>query len=586
MASTVLAATPVASSEQTPPPISRAAVWHRSAPKAVRAAYLRGDEVAGWAAWQEHLAGRKAPAGLDDLLLGDLGSTDVSLSAMGVSPVLVPLHGQDARGTRDCDLAEASEALACCRALLRLAATLPADRWWSLLERLIGLADDAQAIVLDDQPLMHQLLAGELPLTLAYLLPEIAGCRQRTALGRRALSAGLIDLLDGKGLPHARYLESLQPLLACWTRCRALRGGLTGGCWMASAERQYRGLVRSALRLTRPDGSNAFGDGRASAGWRELLDTALKLTGDPVDRRIATLALPRPKRAVASRRDPPDLPRATLHSPWAAIAVLRPSWAACGERLTVVYAGQAVRLELCCGEEVVASGVWELEVRRDGTPLAATSQWEDVCWFTDKDVDYLELEIDLVGGVRVQRHILLARKDHFALLADAVLGEEPGRLEYRGTVPLCQDVAFRAASESREGILHGRKRRTLVMPLALPEWRADAGAGELSQSGGGLELVQTAVRRRLFAPLLLDLDPRRMARRRTWRQLTIAESGVIQAPEAAVGYRVAIGREQWLIYRSLGPAGNRTLLGHNLISEMLVARFDQSGEVESLVEVE
>jgi len=49
---------------------------------------------------------------------------------------------------------------------------------------------------------------------------------------------------------------------------------------------------------------------------------------------------------------------------------------------------------------------------------------------------------------------------------------------------------------------------------------------------------------------------------------------------------VALGNRQWLIYRSLGQPGNRTLLGHNLSTEMLVARFDKSGEVEPLIEIE
>lgn len=102
----------------------------------------------------------------------------------------------------------------------------------------------------------------------------------------------------------------------------------------------------------------------------------------------------------------------------------------------------------------------------------------------------------------------------------------------------------------------------------------------------GLELHQAADGRRLMAPLFLDLDPRRMRRRLTWRQLTVAESLSIQAADVAVGYRVAIGSQQWLIYRSLGPRGNRTVLGHNLSTESLVARFDSSGEVESIVEIE
>ena len=54
----------------------------------------------------------------------------------------------------------------------------------------------------------------------------------------------------------------------------------------------------------------------------------------------------------------------------------------------------------------------------------------------------------------------------------------------------------------------------------------------------------------------------------------------------AVGYRVAVAKRQWLIYRSLAAKANRTLLGHNLSSELLVARFAPDGEVETLVEID
>ena len=59
-----------------------------------------------------------------------------------------------------------------------------------------------------------------------------------------------------------------------------------------------------------------------------------------------------------------------------------------------------------------------------------------------------------------------------------------------------------------------------------------------------------------------------------------------QPAEAAVGYRVAIGKAQWLIYRSLTPPRSRSLLGYNVCSETLVARFDRHGEVDPLIEIE
>ena len=113
-------------------------------------------------------------------------------------------------------------------------------------------------------------------------------------------------------------------------------------------------------------------------------------------------------------------------------------------------------------------------------------------------------------------------------VADAILGLRPSRLEYRGCLPLCPRVSFRGADRSREGFLVGSKRRALVIPLALPEWRAeqpsDGGAfmshrctGELRQTAGGLELCQSADARHLYAPLFFDLERRRMTRPLTWR---------------------------------------------------------------------
>ncbi len=159
-------------------------------------------------------------------------------------------------------------------------------------------------------------------------------------------------------------------------------------------------------------------------------------------------------------------------------------------------------------------------------------------------------------------------------------------MEYESTLPLGPGVVFRGADESREGSLVGTKRRAVVLPPALPEWRADEQIGELAQTSCGLQQSQSADGRCLYAPLFLDLDRRRLTRRLTWRRLTVAESLEIQPPDVAAGYRVAIGDRQWLIYRSLAEKANRTLLGHNLSTEMLVARFEKSGEVEPLIEIE
>jgi hypothetical protein len=455
-----------------------------------------------------------------------------------------------------------------------------------LLEHLVATAVDAESLPLQSDPLSHQLLAGELPLALAYLLPEITPCRKLAPLARAALSAGLAEVLDGEGMPHASHLDLLRPLMACWTRCRAIGSRLAKGCWNQEAEAQYRWVVRAALRVMRHDGSQAFSR-RAGEPWpKSLFGAALQLAGDEDACDIAAWVLPGVKSSRRSRVSPSSLPEPALHSEWSAVAVLRPGWSRKEPRLTVAYPGTTVDLELGCGSDMVWSGRWELDVRRDGQPVQPQSDWEEVCWYSDDDVDYLELEISLTEGFRVQRHMLMAREDRFLLLADAILGREEAKLEYRGALPLTGGIRFQPAEETREALLIGKKPRALVLPLALPEWRCDTRDGSLRANENLLELNQSCQGSALFAPLFLDLDSGRIKRPFTWRSLTVAEDRRPLPHDVAVGYRVKMGNDQWLIYRTLAEPGNRTLLGHNLVSQMLVARFDARGEVDPLIEIE
>ena len=125
-----------------------------------------------------------------------------------------------------------------------------------------------------------------------------------------------------------------------------------------------------------------------------------------------------------------------------------------------------------------------------------------------------------------------------------------------------------------------------MFPLALPEWRIDSRGGDLLADDRGLEFRQTTVGMSLFAPLWIDLDPSRHDKPFTWRQLTVGEERQIQSRDVAVGYRVQFGKSQWLVYRSLGPVKNRTVLGHNLSTDFLIARFGRDGQVKSLIEIE
>jgi hypothetical protein len=53
-----------------------------------------------------------------------------------------------------------------------------------------------------------------------------------------------------------------------------------------------------------------------------------------------------------------------------------------------------------------------------------------------------------------------------------------------------------------------------------------------------------------------------------------------------VGYRVQIGRGHWLVYRTLAPRGNRTVLGQNYSAEFVCSRLKNTGTAEPIIEIQ
>lgn len=396
----------------------------------------------------------------------------------------------------------------------------------------------------------------------------------------------LLEQVDDDGFLHAGHVERAWDLLALWT---AARQGPKPPRDLPKG--RFAGLLRYVLRLMRPDGRLPWEPAGASKSQTAaLLRAAVECSGDRQCRAIAAAVLKEGRGARPAAKRSPRLPAAAAHSEAAATALLRSGWSPADARLTVLYNTAQTRIELSRGANVLLAGPWTVEVTAGGRALPPQADWRQVCWVSDAKVDYLELELALAEGYRVQRQILLAHQDRFALLADVVLGPRPGAISYWGCLPAGPAAALRGAGATRELRIKAGKAAATVLPLSLPEWRTADDAGELAAAGKGpqraIQLRQAATGRGLHAALFVDLDPRRQRSPLTWRQLTVAENRRRMPPDAAVGYRVMIGRRQWLFYRSLAPRGNRTLLGHNLSTEMLAGRFSGEGKVETLVEIE
>lgn len=570
---------------------------------------LAGVDGATWRKWQKHLAHRDGPLPLSDLiaegedspllwgltenlqsgeegavlrqlcqlLAGDTSNSKTSLAADLVRPWLA--ESTD----RSPSAALGLESLAWCHLLPRLAATSEQPSWCELTAHLIQLAGDAATMSANDDPWAQQLLAGELPISLAYFLEEVTACRQLAKSGRQALSEGILELLDGEGVLSGQNWRLARTLLSCWTRAAALGRQSKKGAFSDEALAQFEWLVRQSLRFSRVDGSQMLTPDSA-VNCLPLLNAVVELSDDAVDHVIANCVLPGRNAKGQSRR----LPEAGCYSQWAQVALLRPDWSPLGERLAVNFADGSIQAELTSGRHVLFSGLCDPSLHIDGQPLEVVDPWQEVCWFTDDDVDYLELEADLTGGWRVQRQLLMAREDHFLFMADAILGQSPANIQYACTWPAPPQLSYRPEKETRECTIVGNnKPLAVVFPLALGEWRSDGwDHGEFRPTEDGLQLRQQTYGRGLYAPLFLDLKTSRLKRQRTWRQLTVGEGLHRPPPDVAVGYRVQVGNLQWLVYRSLADIASRTLLGQNFYNEFVLARFGRDGESESLIEIE
>jgi hypothetical protein len=355
------------------------------------------------------------------------------------------------------------------------------------------------------------------------------------------------------------------------------------------------------------------------------LPTAVRTSARKTRKTIETpLAAPQPRPELQALFDLSKKPG--YYNPAAKSALLRRTQAAPHDELLVDFSQPDCFIELRSTGSALLSGTWTFQAVSGGQPLTPAGPWQESCWETDDACDYLEIELPLSGGWRLERQMLLARRDRFLFLADALLGpaengliNAPGagenslpgvpsvannsrpangscqntlaphtcELHYSYSLPLDSQAAFRTASESREGWLESKNRRmATVIPLALPEWRAEFAHAELASDGEKLNLGQKALGRNLYAPLWIDLDPRRLRRPLTWRRITIAENLTTVPRDTAAAYRVQAGRAQWLIYRSLAKAGNRSFLGHNTVSEFVCRRILPSGDTEPIIEIE
>ncbi len=473
-------------------------------------------------------------------------------------------------------------------------AARPSGEWltqWlqAILDRIASFTPDP-----DESVLCSLVLRCEMPL----LIGVATTASKRTALVEASKAMdNLAELLECSEDTPAAWLAHgatyLRAALASVLRCRVLANALGLRKWFPPQQHALAELLKHAARWARPDGTQLLAASQLAPRSKAIWEALIKQTRSPQSMMdtmsLAGLISPQVKERTKKLK-PKKLPATTFFCEDAAGAVMLSDWRHKGSRLAVDYSDTQICLEVLGpkGQPIIA-GEWTAHVDLDGQSQIQLDEWSQSCWFSDEDVDYLELEAKFGQHARVQRQIMLFHDDRWLLVADALLCDEPGNWGLTSRLPLAADATFEGDPKSTEGAIQThRGARCLTLPLYLPEWQRQlSGASLSSDSTSLIARHESSGRSRLFSPLLISLCNRHAKKPFTWRRLTVGEDLRIVGPDEATAYRVQSGKDQLLFYRTLAPPLRRTALGVHTLAEFYAARFNAAdGDVETLIEVE
>ncbi len=483
---------------------------------------------------------------------------------------------------------------------------IPPALWLEVLQSTLTQVDRAWDNGNQDGLFPWVLWSCEVPLALAKQLAHLGGKDRIVSETLNRIALVLEQTADDPSGLLAFGAQDLRAVVASLIRSRWSATGVGARKWYPPQRKALSKLVTLMLHLTDGHGLPMLAEAATSRHDAELWNSALELAASTKKLTLASAAsLPdavgkglglKPTKVRKDKCNDASMPKTSMYWEASSIATMRRSWRDVGCRVAVDFSSDVIWLDIT-GEDGhrVFSGDWDIELRRNGKPVVVDVAWEEVCWFSDDDVDYLELECDLEGTCKIQRQIMLMREEGMVMMADAVLGTSEARWEAQSHWQLDPSVAWVPEAKTNEGFLmrtveaDGESTSipaALIMPIGLPEWRRGTKTGNLAGSGQQLTLEVSTEQRCTYGPLLVALRSLSKKPVYTWRPLTIAQDLANVSADIARGYRVQIGRDQWLIYRSLAACKRRTLMGLHLNTEYYAARFlTDDGTFEPLIEV-
>ncbi|EMI19761.1 hypothetical protein RMSM_03320 [Rhodopirellula maiorica SM1] len=467
--------------------------------------------------------------------------------------------------------------------------------WWELL----GSLQRFRELVLQSHSPdshAHLIVGAELGLTLAWRLAELPSCKRAQKSAIESFAQWCDHEEDA--IPNALAdATTARLILGSIMRCQALLKTTAKKKFQKSWHAVGDEMATWVAALTTHRGTSAFsrlgrGDVKDDLGKTGLLEHAIAF--DPETLRPATEAALGLGHTGGRLAWEVCLPESFVHSDGAKLAVMLPEWDVRRGRTHLHYAGEHNQLEIFAGRTQIVAGQVQTSIEINGAEQAASGDWELICEYTDDEVHYIEIEQDWTGGVVLQRQLMLIRSDRSLMLADGVLPKNrqaseslSQKIRYSTRIPFASGVSPELEKETREVYLCAGQHAAVVIPLSASEWRIGPTTTKLSASEDEHLVWSAEGTGAMYVPLWFDLQRRRFKRKRTWRQLTVADERRICEQHEAAGFRVQVGSEQWLVYRSLGDRRCRTVLGKHLIADFFAAKFDQGeGIYDELVTVD
>ncbi|MBI1314272.1 hypothetical protein GC176_23500 [bacterium] len=445
---------------------------------------------------------------------------------------------------------------------------------------------------------LRWLQAGLLPWACGLLFDEVKGAPKVLKAGRKQLVDQLLLVTDENGIPVAPVLESLTEHLARWKDALLLSAVFARPLWKDEAETRLADALKSIAATLGADGRICgclHDDGSAAA----LVVTLAELSGQKRSEKWFATAraiqaavaagtycveTSPPRKAIREK----DIP--SWQSDDAEAACLRTSWVPGGSVVTLTFHRDPVGIELVADGTPLLVGPWGLSFKEDGESVELEDAWECVCWYSEGEVDYCELQHEFDDGSKLGRIVMLPRGRQFAILADVITGSPAQQVELTSELPLADGVEATRRKGTREWRLKAGRERVRLYPLALPQ---DAGVGtsnraDIEREDEQSSFVTSCVSASggVFSPVLIDWAPHRRIATCEWSPLTVSEVMQIDR-DGAAAWRVRFGSEQLIIFRALRPTERyRTVLGYQTEHETVIADFTKKGDFREILLVE